>query len=61
MKLSEEALALYQRRDKVIRDKYNELNKTQKYSQAQNHILPVLFDGVFLLIRCSVLHTSRLS
>lgn len=49
MKLSEEALALYQRRDKVIRDKYNELNKTQKYSQAQ--IFHMLSEQFFLLER----------
>lgn len=49
MKLSQEALALYQRRDKVIRDKYDELNKTQKYSQAQ--IYHLLSEQFFLLER----------
>lgn len=49
MKLSQEALALYQRRDKVIRDKYDELNKTQKYSQAQ--IFHLLSEQFFLLER----------
>lgn len=49
MKLSEEALALYQRRDQVIRNKYNELNKTQQYSQAQ--IYHLLSEQFFLLER----------
>lgn len=49
MKLSQEALALYQRRDQVIRDKYDELNKTQKYSQAK--IYHLLSEQFFLLER----------
>ena len=49
MKLSDEALALYQRRDNVIRDKYNELNKLQQYSQSQ--IYHMLSEQFFLLER----------
>lgn len=49
MKLSDEALDLYQRRDKVIRDKYNELNKLQQYSQSQ--IFHMLSEQFFLLER----------
>ena len=49
MKLSDEAMDLYQRRDKVIRDKYNELNKLQQYSQSQ--IYHMLSEQFFLLER----------
>jgi hypothetical protein len=49
MKLSEEAVALYQRRDRVIRARYDELNKTQQYSQAQ--IYHMLSEQFFLLER----------
>ena len=49
MKLSNEAIALYQRRDKDVRDMYHQLNKLQKYSQAQ--IYHLLSEHFYLLER----------
>ena len=49
MKLSAEALALYQKRDKAIRAAYHELNKNHKLSQAQ--IYHLLSERFFLLER----------
>ncbi len=49
MKLSEEALALRQKRDKAIRASYDELLKNPKLSQAQ--IYHLLSEQYFLLER----------
>ena len=39
MKRSEETKALYEERDKAVRTMYEELNKEQKYSQAEIYYL----------------------
>ena len=49
MKRSEEAKALYEERDKAVRTMYEELNKEQKYSQAE--IFFLLSKRFFLLER----------
>ena len=49
MKLSEEALALYKKRDQAIRAAYDELNKNPKLSQAQ--IFHLLSERFYLLER----------
>lgn len=49
MKRSDEALALYQKRDEAIREAYQELNKNHKLSQAQ--IYHRLSERFFILER----------
>ena len=49
MKLSEEALALYKKRDQAIRAAYDELIKNPKLSQAQ--IFHLLSERFYLLER----------